>query len=154
MTTDLDHAISSAISDLVAAAPEPLDTPSIATITGRPVSRRPRLLLATAASAAIIGGGLAVLAVARRHTSTDLTTATATDNTAAADGRGLDRLLYPAASSGDATAASISAPGSSCGRPDQPDGKRVHGERDGELLGITSGGSRTAHHRHHRRRCG
>lgn len=111
MTTDLDHAISSAISDLVAAAPEPLDTPSIATITGRPVSRRPRLLLATAASAAIIGGGLAVLAVARRHTSTDLTTATATDNTAAADGRGLDRLLYPAASSGDATAASISAPG-------------------------------------------
>lgn len=65
MNTDLDHAIKSAVSDIVAAAPEPTDDPTDVLITTLPTSS-PRRLLPAAAVVLVVAAGVTGIALANR----------------------------------------------------------------------------------------
>jgi hypothetical protein len=65
MNTDLDLAIKSAVSDIVAAAPEPIDDPTDVLITSLPTSSRRRLLPA-AAAVLVVAAGVTGIALANR----------------------------------------------------------------------------------------
>lgn len=65
MNTDLDHAIKSAVSDIVAAAPEPTDDPNDVRITTLPTSS-PRRLLPAAAAVLVVAAGVTGIALANR----------------------------------------------------------------------------------------
>lgn len=70
MNTDLDHAIKSAVSDIVAAAPEATDDPTDVVITTLPASPSRRLLPA-AAAVLVVAAGVTGIAVANRGTSSN-----------------------------------------------------------------------------------
>lgn len=65
MNTDLDHAIKSAVADIVAAAPDVTDDPTQITITTTPAGS-PRRLLPAAAAVIIIAAGVTGIALASR----------------------------------------------------------------------------------------
>jgi hypothetical protein len=111
MNTDLDHAIKSAVSDIVAVAPEPTNDPTDVMITTLPAST-PRRLLPAAAAVLVVAAGVTGIALANRGGSTSNDPATAEQLGGAPLADPASESTSPPTATGPATSA---APAPTCG---------------------------------------